>query len=200
MSVDCQVHKQDVVDGQSSFLSIYLCTISPEFLASLLSSYVGCSDNHVNSQYFVHFLTTQKQRDKEVLVSFDVVPLFTHMLTASAAQVIHEWPDDTSLPGRITLTVEDISSRLDSVLRPRIHASKADNIRRYIARPWGTHLSSGCQLGDGRHRTSTVNVSYLHEAVVDCMCFILNATVWITFIAPVTGLTATFSLWWNRLR
>ena len=40
----------------------------------------------------------------------------------------------------------------------------------------------------------------LHEVVVDCMCVIPNATVWTTFIAAVTALPATFSLWWKRPR
>ena len=85
-----------------------------KFLTSLLSPIVGLSDHHVrNSQHFVQFVNTQKLRDTEVLVSFDVVSLFTRVPTTRAIQVTRErLLGDLSLSDRTSLTVEDICSLL----------------------------------------------------------------------------------------
>ena len=56
---------------------------------------------------------TQKLRDTEFLVSFDVVSLFTRVLTTRAIQVTHErLLGNLSLSDRTSLTVEDICSLL----------------------------------------------------------------------------------------
>ena len=56
---------------------------------------------------------TQKLRDTEFLVSFDVVSLFTRVLTTHAIQVTHErLLGNLSLSDRTSLTVEDICSLL----------------------------------------------------------------------------------------
>ena len=66
-----------------------------------------------NSQHFVQFVSTQKLRDTEVLVSFDVVSLFTRVPTTHAIQVTRErLLGDLSLPDRTSFTVEDICSLL----------------------------------------------------------------------------------------
>ena len=86
-----KVHKQDIpLWPIVSFVSSLTYQLS-KFLSSLLSPIVGLSDHHVrNSQHFTQFVTTQKLRDTEVLVSFDVVSLFTRVLTTRAIQVTHE--------------------------------------------------------------------------------------------------------------
>ena len=85
-----------------------------KLLTSLLSPIVGLLDHHVrNSQDFTQFVSTQKLRDTEVLVPFDVVSLFTRVLTTRAIQVTCDrLLDDPSLSDRTSLTVEDICSFL----------------------------------------------------------------------------------------
>ena len=109
-----KVHKQDIpLWPIVSFVSSPTYQLS-KFLSSLLSPIVGLSDHHVrNSQHFTQFVITQKLRDTEVLVSFDVVSFFTRVLTTRAIQVTHErLLDDPSLSDRTSLTVEDICSLL----------------------------------------------------------------------------------------
>ena len=109
-----KVHKQDIpLRPIVSFVSSPTYQLS-KFLTSLLSAIVGLSDHHVrNSQHFVQFVSTQKLRDTEVLVSFDVVSLFTRVPTTCAIQVTRErLLGDSSLSDRTSLTVEDICSLL----------------------------------------------------------------------------------------
>ena len=88
-----------------------------KFLASLLSPIVGLSDSYVrNSQQFTQFITTQNV-PLLVLVSFDVVSLFTRVPTSQAIQVTRDHlMNDPSLPDRTSLTVDDICSRLQLCL------------------------------------------------------------------------------------
>ena len=88
-----------------------------KFLASLLSPIVGLSDSYVrNSQQFTQFITTQNV-PLLVLVSFDVVSLFTRVPTSRAIQVTRDHlMNDPSLPDRTSLTVDDICSRLQLCL------------------------------------------------------------------------------------
>ena len=109
-----KVHKQDIpLRPIVSFVSSPTYQLS-KFLTSLLSAIVGLSDHHVrNSQHFVQFVSTQKLRDTEVLVSFDVVSLFTRVPTTRAIQMTRErLLGDSSLSDRTSLTVEDICSLL----------------------------------------------------------------------------------------
>ena len=90
-STDCLGHKQDVpLRPIISFVSLSTYQLS-KFLASVLSPIGGLSDQHVrNSQHFTQFVTTQKLRDTEVLVSFNVVSLFTQIPTNRAIQVTRQ--------------------------------------------------------------------------------------------------------------
>ena len=66
-----------------------------------------------NSQQFAQFITTQNVPDSEVLVSFDVVSLFTRVPTSRAIQVTRDHlMNDPSLPDRTSLIVDDICSLL----------------------------------------------------------------------------------------
>ena len=113
-----KVHKPDVpLCPIVSFVSSPTYALS-KFLASLLSPIVGLSDSHVrNSQQFAQFITTQNVPDSEVLVSFDVVSLFTRVPTSRAIQVTRDrLMNDPSLPDRTSLTVDDICSLLQLCL------------------------------------------------------------------------------------
>ena len=70
-----------------------------------------------NSQQFAQFITTQNVPDSEVLVSFDVVSLFTRVPTSRAIQVTCDClMNDPSLPDRTSFTVDDICSLLQLCL------------------------------------------------------------------------------------
>ena len=89
-----------------------------KFLASLLKPVVGLSTHHVrNFQDFAQFIKSQRLSATEILVSFDVVSLFTHVPTDLAVQVSHEWlENDPSLSQRSSLSVDDICSLLSLCL------------------------------------------------------------------------------------
>ena len=113
-----------------------------KFLASLLSPIVGLSDSQVrNSQQFAQFITTQNVPDSEVLVSFDVVSLFTHAPTSQAIQVTCDrLINDSSLfqtePASPWMTSAPFSN---SAWRPPTWPLKAKYTGRCTARGWG-HL------------------------------------------------------------
>ena len=83
-----KIHKPDIpLWPIVSFMSSPTYALS-KFLASLLSPCVGLANHHVrNSGQFAEFIATQTLVDTDVLVSFDVVSLFTHVPTACALQV-----------------------------------------------------------------------------------------------------------------
>ena len=82
-----------------------------KFLAGLLSPIVGLTRSHVmNSRAFVEFMRSQSIPKEEILVSFDVVSLFTCIPTDLAIQVAHwKLESDASLPERTSLSVNDIT-------------------------------------------------------------------------------------------
>ena len=106
----------------SLFAQLYpLCPhphVLSKFLASLLSPIVSLSDSHMrNSQWFAQFITTQNVPDSEVLVSFDVMSLFTCVPTSRVIQVTHDrLMNDPSLPDRTSLTIDGICSLLQRCL------------------------------------------------------------------------------------
>ena len=84
------------------------------FLASLLKPVVSLSAHHVrNSQDFAQFIKSQRLSGTEVLMSFDVVSLFTRVPTDLAVRVSRErLENDPSLSQRTSLSVDDICSLL----------------------------------------------------------------------------------------
>ena len=70
-----------------------------------------------NSKSFAEYITTQALTTEEILVSFDVVSLFTCIPTGLAVQVARrKLEDDPSLPGRTDLSVDDIVGLLNLCL------------------------------------------------------------------------------------
>ena len=78
-----KIHKPDTpLRPIVSFLS--------KFLASLLKPVVGLFAHHVrNSQDFAQFIKSQRLSETEILVSFDVMSLFTRVLTDFICIYLH---------------------------------------------------------------------------------------------------------------
>ena len=109
-----KVHKQDVpLRPIVSFVSSPTYRLS-RFLANLLAPVVGRSSSHVhNSKDFAEFISQQALRQDEVMVSFDVVSLFTCVPTDLAVKVARSRLEkDPALPERIELLVDDIVNLL----------------------------------------------------------------------------------------
>ncbi len=89
-----------------------------KFLAGLLSPIVVLTSSHVrNSRAFVEFMRSQTISKEEILVSFNVVLLFTCIPTDLAIQVAHQkLESDASLPERTSLSVNDITDLLSLCL------------------------------------------------------------------------------------
>ena len=113
-----KIHKPDVpLRPIVSFVSSPTYSLS-KHLVSILSPLVGNPEHHVqNSTDFAKFISAQTIEDNEVLVSFDVVSLFTRIPTSLAIQVARQrLHDDTSLPERTSLTPKEIVSLLELCL------------------------------------------------------------------------------------
>ena len=83
-------------------------------LSDPLSPLVGQSPSAIrNSKEFADFITTQILTDDELLVSFDVVSLFTNVPTDLAIKIAWKrLKDDEALDERTCLSVEEIISLL----------------------------------------------------------------------------------------
>ena len=109
-----KIHKPDTpLRPIVSFISSPTYHLS-QYLARVLSPLVGNTSTTVrNSQDFVEFISSQKLEDGEVLVSFDVVSLFTKVPTDLAVTVARErLLNDSTLLDRTTLSVENIVTLL----------------------------------------------------------------------------------------
>ena len=113
-----KIHKPEVpLRPIVSFVSSPTYFLS-KHLASILAPLVGNTCHNVrNSTDFARFISSQTLGENEILVSFDVVSLFTKVPTDLATKVAHQrLTDDASLPGRTSLTPDDIITLLEFCL------------------------------------------------------------------------------------
>ena len=113
-----KVHKENVpLRPIVSFCTSPTYSLS-RYLATLLSPLVGGSSSHVrNSRDFVSFMLLQQLQPGEILVSFDVVSLFTRIPITLALQIARKrLEEDDSLADRTPLSIDNIISLLDLCL------------------------------------------------------------------------------------
>ena len=113
-----KIHKQDVpLRPIVSFYSSPTYQLS-KHLSSLLSPFVGKTLSYVrNSREFAQFIINQELEDGEVLISFDVVSLFTSVPIDLALKVVRDRLEhDETLHERTYLDSENIISLLDLCL------------------------------------------------------------------------------------
>ena len=89
-----------------------------KYLVHLLSPLVGSSSSHVrNSEDFARFARDLHLRDDDLLVSYDVVLLFTNVPVELACRVARERLQlDLDLADRTSLTVDEVISLLEFCL------------------------------------------------------------------------------------
>ena len=89
-----------------------------KILIGVLDAMVGQTSSYVkNSKSFAEFITMQVLTNEEILVSFDVISLFTCIPTGLAVQVACQTlEEDPSLPGRMDLSVDNIVGLLNLCL------------------------------------------------------------------------------------
>ena len=87
-------------------------------LATILSPLVGNSPSHVrNSKAFTEFIKPQVLSSEELLVSFDVVSLFTNVPVHLATEVVQRrLKDDVDLKNRTGLNVKEVMMLLELCL------------------------------------------------------------------------------------
>ena len=113
-----KIQKQDVpLRPIVFFMSSPTYSLS-KHLVSILSPLVGNSEHHVrNSTDFAEFITAQTVEEDEVLVSFDVMSLFTWIPTNVSVQVAHQsLQDDPSLSQYTSLAPGETASLLELCL------------------------------------------------------------------------------------
>ena len=110
-----KIQKQDVpLRPIVFFMSSPTYSVS-KHLVSILSPLVGNSEYHVcNSTDFAEFITAQTVEEDEVLVSFDVMSLFTWIPTRLSVQIARQrLQDDPSLSQYTSLTPGETVSLLE---------------------------------------------------------------------------------------
>ena len=119
-----KIHKPEVpLRPIVSFVSSPTYYLS-KHLVHILSPLVGNTQHSVrNSSDFATFISSQTLEEDEVLVSFDVVSLFTKVPVQLATQVARQrLLSDTTLPGRTSLTTDDIVTLLEFCLNATFFA------------------------------------------------------------------------------
>jgi hypothetical protein len=116
------------------------------FLAKMLSPVVGNTENTVkNSCHFAEFVRGKTLKADQVLVSFDVVSLFTNIPVDLAIKVAAKRRrQDATLLQRTCLPVEDIIDICLFVSTPHTLCLRAVIINRFLEQRWGTSIGSNC--------------------------------------------------------
>jgi hypothetical protein len=113
------IHKLDIpLRPTVSFLGSS-CYALADFLHKIPSPLAGKSESFIkNSVRFIQLLKSVNLQSSDILVSFDVVSLFTHVPVDEALQVIrNKLHNDDTLAGRSALQVEAIMELLEVCLR-----------------------------------------------------------------------------------
>ena len=132
-------HKPDVpLRPIVSFYSSPTYQLS-KHLCRLLSSLVGNSSSHFsNSSNFITFINQQQLGD-EILVSFDVVSLFTKVPTDVAIKITRErLQGDHTLEDKTALTIDDITRLLEFCLQATYFSFRG----KYQQQIFGTAIGS----------------------------------------------------------
>ena len=137
-----KIHKQAVpLRPIVPFVSSATYSVS-KHLVSILSPLVVYSKHHVrNSTDFAKFITAQRVEEDEVLVSFDVVSLFTRIPTNLSVQVAcQRLQDDPSLSEYTSLTPGETVSLLELCLNATYVYSRHSST--YYQKIHGTAMGS----------------------------------------------------------
>ena len=147
---------------------------------------------------------TQKLRDTEFLVSFDVVSLFTRVPTTRAIQVTRErLLGDLSLSDRTSLTVEDICSLLKLCLEATYLSFRGKIYQQVHGAAMGSPVSvvvTNLVMEDIEQKAlSTFHTTpRFWRRYADDTCTILPGDLVDSFTATSTASTTTSSSRWRR--
>ena len=147
---------------------------------------------------------TQKLRDTEFLVSFDVVSLFTRVPTTRAIQVTRErLLGDLSLSDRTSLTVEDICSLLKLCLEATYLSFRGKIYQQVHGTAMGSPVSvvvTNLVMEDIKQKAlSTFHTTpHFWRRYADDTCTILPGDLVNSFTSTSTASTTTSSSRWRR--
>ena len=132
-----KIHKPDVhLRPIVSFYSSPSYQLS-KYLCCLLSPLVGNTPAHIrNSSDFFTFINTQ-HLGEEILVSFDVVSLFTKVPIVLAIYVARDrLQEDNTLEDRIALSINDIIQLLEFCLKATYFSFRGQMINKFLELLW----------------------------------------------------------------
>ena len=114
-----------------------------KYLANILSPLQNNKYTVKNSASFVEKIRTMSVDPDEILVSFDVVSLFTCIPTHLAMEVVKERLDfDKSLPERTNLSIQNIIALLQFVLDNNFFVFQGDHFKQIFGCPMGSPVSA----------------------------------------------------------
>ena len=138
-----KIHKRDVpLRPIASFVHSPSYQLS-KHLAQILAPLVGNLESHVtNSSEFVSFIQTQKLAQEDILVSFDVVSLFTCVPVELAVDVAqHRLSCDKHLPDRTSLSVQEIVRLLSFCLSTTCVSFRGEHYQQIFGTAMGSPVS-----------------------------------------------------------
>ena len=114
-----------------------------KYLANILSPLQNNKYTVKNSASFVEKIRTLSVDPDEILVSFDVVSLFTCIPTHLAIEVVKERLDsDQSLPERTNLSIQNIMTLLQFVLDNSFFVFQGNHFQQIFGCPMGSPVSA----------------------------------------------------------